>query len=199
MTVYFTSDLHVDHNNIIKYSPRTRGHFGSLAEMNEAIRTGWNDTVDDNDTVYVLGDVSFQKNKDEARAFIKSLRGHKHLILGNHDQVIKKYCLDLFESVHDLRRVTFDDPSAPRGRWEVVMCHYPIVSWDKRHHGSIHAHGHCHGTLVLPGDLQSNMFDVGLDNPDWGFKPVSLKQLTDRWVDPKSLTSNDHHSTADPR
>jgi hypothetical protein len=46
----------------------------------------------------------------------------------------------------------------------VVMCHYPMVTWNQKPRGSIMLHGHSHGKLddynALSMDLR---FDVGID------------------------------------
>ena len=55
----------------------------------------------------------------------------------------------------------------------IVMCHYPIESWNKRHHGSWHLHGHCHGSLPSP-DWQARL-DVGVDVHK--FKPIPYEEV----------------------
>ena len=59
---FFTSDLHLSHRNIIKYCKRP---FIDENEMNEAIISRWNSIVSPKDIVYVVGDVTFEK--DEAK------------------------------------------------------------------------------------------------------------------------------------
>jgi calcineurin-like phosphoesterase family protein len=167
--------------------------------MNETIIQNWNATVGVEDEVWILGDVSFDKRGEQVRDHISRLKGKKFLVLGNHDHVIKKHALDLFEEVYDYRKLYYQDKNHPKGRWEFILCHYPIISWDMRHHGSIHCHGHCHGTLKLPAGMQTNMFDVGVDNVEWNFAPVSAEELISRWVNIKYMKSQDHHDVRDPR
>lgn len=52
--VYFTSDLHLGHENVIKLCNRP---FDSIEEMDEALIRNWNRKVTNGDTVYVLGDL----------------------------------------------------------------------------------------------------------------------------------------------
>ena len=55
--VYFTSDLHFYHKNIMSYSPSFRS-YESAEEMNEKLIELWNSVVTPEDTVYNLGDLS---------------------------------------------------------------------------------------------------------------------------------------------
>ena len=55
----------------------------------QAVIILWNETVGDNDVVYILGDFSWYK--EEKTAFILGcLKGHKVLIKGNHDHISQK-------------------------------------------------------------------------------------------------------------
>jgi len=76
--IYFTSDTHFDHENIIKYCNRP---FKDVNHMNESMIENWNNTVNDTDTVMHLGDFSFKSDK-----FINRLNGNITLIKGNHDK-----------------------------------------------------------------------------------------------------------------
>ena len=61
MTIYFTSDLHLGHKNIIRLSKRP---FISVEEMDEEIIRRFNSLVTENDTVYDLGDTYFKNPKN---------------------------------------------------------------------------------------------------------------------------------------
>ncbi len=94
--IYCIGDQHFFHSNIINY---TRFNFSSVEEMNEYIIRTHNATISDNDIVIFLGDFCFKN------VFIKDIldkmRGHKYLILGNHDSndLIKHYFTLGFEGV----------------------------------------------------------------------------------------------------
>ena len=78
--IYFTADTHFGHEAIIKMCQRP---FESLADMNEQLIQRWNKKVRGNDTVYIIGDMFFRcKNAEE---ILRSLKGKKKLIIGNHD------------------------------------------------------------------------------------------------------------------
>ena len=81
MSIYLTSDLHFCHKKDFLYKPRG---FSSIGEMNYAIVSIWNNTVQDDDDIYILGDIML--NDDEEGIFLlKNLRGRIHIIRGNHD------------------------------------------------------------------------------------------------------------------
>lgn len=81
--VWVTSDLHLNHGNIIKYCNRP---FVDTQIMNEKIKERWNELVDSEDIVIVLGDLGFFRNPQEVKDYIEQLNGIKFLILGNHDR-----------------------------------------------------------------------------------------------------------------
>ncbi len=82
MTLWFTSDLHVGHGNIIGYSGRP---FGDVEAMNRALVDGWNDCVDPDDEVWVLGDFALGRI-ETTLPMARELHGRKHLLAGNHDR-----------------------------------------------------------------------------------------------------------------
>lgn len=90
MKTWFTSDLHLFHRNIIKYCSRP---YCDEYEMNESIINAWNGVVDEDDLVIVVGDLTagLEKRNDELRAVIGRLKGHKTLVLGNHDHMSSKW------------------------------------------------------------------------------------------------------------
>ena len=71
--IFFISDLHFDHANIIRYCNRP---FKSKEEMNRAIIKNWNSTVKDKDSVYILGDVAFGRGHRSIDFWLKKLKGH---------------------------------------------------------------------------------------------------------------------------
>lgn len=95
--IYFTSDLHLGHKNIIKLIDRP---FANVEEMNEVFIHHWNQKIQNNDTVYILGDFTFKMSVLEAHNIIKQLHGHKILIKGNHDKNID---VSLFDEVCDFK------------------------------------------------------------------------------------------------
>lgn len=183
--IYFTSDLHLFHNNLLKY----RTQFLSVDEMNETIITNHNNIVKSNDEVYYIGDISFGKAK-ETIEIIRQLNGKKHLIRGNHDKKLLKNAefrslFELIEYYHE-----FDICIDGRKRKQkIILCHYPILCWNECHFHSWMLHGHSHGSCLYPRD-DMKIYDVGVDCNE--FKPVSLAFITN-FMNQLEGYSCDHH------
>lgn len=151
MKIFFTSDTHFYHKNILKFAAKSRQNIKDVKEMNEKLIRNWNSQVGPDDTVYILGDVSFAKSQLTEK-ILKRLNGRLNLIKGNHDTWLNHATAKYFEDIRDYRRISIDNI-------DVVMFHYPIAEWDKVHRGSFHLYGHVHGNLTLPG----RAMDVGID------------------------------------
>jgi calcineurin-like phosphoesterase family protein len=79
--IYFTSDFHMSHSNILKYCPDRP--WKTVEEMNEGLIRNWNAVVNPSDSVYFLGD--FSLGFPAVEKFTSRLLGEKVLINGNHD------------------------------------------------------------------------------------------------------------------
>ena len=81
---YYISDLHLFHKNVTDEGSNFDGRpFKTLEEMHQTIKENWNSVVTNADHVFCLGDLAWKENED-AIQFVSTLRGNKHLILGNH-------------------------------------------------------------------------------------------------------------------
>lgn len=154
MTTFFTSDTHYGHDNVRKYSNRP---FGSVEEMNETLIANHNGVVRPQDTVHFLGDFSFQK-LPQALETLKRLNGHKHLVFGNHDLVIRKNMKVFggqrcFETINEYHRISVETQ-------DIILFHYALRVWEKSHHGSWSLHGHSHGGIPP----HNKSVDVGVDS-----------------------------------
>jgi calcineurin-like phosphoesterase family protein len=81
--VFFTSDPHFGHINVIRYCNRP---WKDVDEMREALIVNWNQTVPEDGVVVCLGDMAMGKVRENLPVY-KRLNGHKILIFGNHDRV----------------------------------------------------------------------------------------------------------------
>lgn len=128
--VFFISDLHLGHKNIIKFS---QGHrYGeTIDEHDRWLVEQWNSVVKSpKDIVYVLGDVCFDKEKLK---LIGQMQGNKILLPGNHDQ------FPLEEYQKYFYKITWF--SKYKGFW---ISHAPIHPQELRDRYNIHGHVHQH-------------------------------------------------------
>lgn len=134
---YYISDLHLGHENVIRFDKRP---FADCSEMWRTLRANWNRVVNVNDTVYILGDFCWEK-ASMWPAYLNELRGNKVLLIGNHD--LKQYGSDLkaqFADVKDYKEI--DD----NGR-RVILCHYPIPFHKRGYDPNVFMlYGHVHNT-----------------------------------------------------
>lgn len=99
----YISDLHFGHSNVINFDKRP---FSDTTEMDNAMIYLWNSRVSTDDNVYVIGDFSY-RSIHPAEWYLRQLKGHKHLIIGNHDVEILKSenAMSYFESVDKMMRI----------------------------------------------------------------------------------------------
>ena len=174
--VFFTSDTHFNHHNIIKYCDRP---FKNVREMNEELIKNWNATIDKEDVVFHLGDFSMGSTHNVVD-LLSRLNGHIHLIVGNHEKDIisNDIALSKFVGVYDMLEITVKDEEISYGNQHIVLCHYPMLEWNASHRGSWQLFGHVHGGLSNKGIIQHKptQMDVGVDtNPK--YTPYSYQEV----------------------
>jgi calcineurin-like phosphoesterase family protein len=162
-TVWFTADTHFGHGGALGLFRRP---FDSVAAMDEALIGRWNAVVREGDEVWHLGDVAVRQRLERVVAVLARLVGRKHLIAGNNDTPEIR-ALPGWASVADYRELSL-------GGRQLVLCHYPLRSWNGMARGAINLHGHSHGRLApLPRQV-----DVGVDA--WAFAPIGLDAILAR-------------------
>lgn len=166
--IWFTSDHHFGHQNIIRFSNRP---FASTAEMNEVMVQRWNARVAPGDVVYHLGDFAFLPPPG-IRALREQLHGTIRLLRGNHDKSIDA-CASCFDWIKDYYELKVEDADAVGGKRKIILLHYALRVWNASHHGAWHLYGHSHGEL--PDDPASLSLDVGVDCHN--FYPISYEEV----------------------
>lgn len=172
--LFFTSDTHFGHANIIKYTGRP---FASSEEMDEALIANWNEAVPKDGTVYHLGDFALC-SRTRAAALLARLNGEIHLILGNHDRRAPAGFASVTGSCKLLILIN------QWNKHSIVLTHRPDNARAAQWPGAWHLHGHLHSS-PLPGRVPHRGFtetqkgrlrlDVGVDAH--GFAPISYARV----------------------
>ena len=176
--IWFTSDLHFNHQNILKYEPVSRP-FETVEEMNEVLIKNWNDRVHSEDTVYVLGDLSMGPY-DKIAPLIKRLNGKIILVRGNHDTPKR---IEIYKSlgieVQDIAYIRY------KGRF-FILCHFPIASEEfmqmvvQDNSEVVNLYGHIHSNA--PKGFNRGTYHIGVDTND--LAPISIHQIwSECWPD----------------
>ncbi|MBQ7801872.1 MAG: metallophosphoesterase [Oscillospiraceae bacterium] len=160
--IFYIADTHFCYEPVMA----SRG-FSTAAEMDEALIANWNSVVGEADTVYFLGDIGYNGGHVPCH-ILERLRGHKHLIRGNHDTGYEDAPLlyRYFDSVTDFWEL--DDNGT-----HVLLSHYPML-YNKR---GYMIHGHLHDSSQFFEILKTlpKVLNAGVDLN--GLKPVTLEQL----------------------
>lgn len=177
--IWFTSDLHFFHDRVLEFHSKRKEIFGKdIQSAKEAMITLWNSRVSKNDTVYILGDLAFGGVEDKRKLFIR-LNGNKVLVLGNHDKVPNKL-KSYFNHITQIKNLKFKKSvyNFLHRDLEIIMCHFPMLTWEHKEKGSIMVHGHCHGKVdKINEDSKDLRVDVGIDGKLANYDLVSLEKL----------------------
>ena len=167
--VWFTSDHHFGHKNIIDYSSRP---FASVAEMDEQLIKKWNSVIDLKDEVYHLGDFCLERDHKRVTKWVSQLNGKKHLIIGNHDEQFKAraWVTAGFYSVHTSYCLNVNGE-------DLWMGHYPQNKRDLKLRDVIYLHGHthCNDPAIYLDEEKEVMVNLCVEN--WDYFPVEVSEL----------------------
>lgn len=174
--VFFTSDTHWGHANIIRFCSRP---FISVEEMNDVLIQNWNNVVPKDGIVFHLGDFAFGGSQ-LWNDVLSKLNGHIYLILGNHDRKnLREGYMQRFELIAPQMQIEIDKQS-------VYLNHYPFLCYGGSYRDVWQLFGHVHTSkskntgkdfdrLV---NLMPTQYDVGVDLND--FTPISWAKLKER-------------------
>ena len=182
MKVFFTSDLHFGHENVLRFDNRP---FETVAEMDEELMKRWNAKVDKGDLVYILGDMIWRASTNEAPVLLRKLNGQKILIKGNHDRFIKnaaaKKELAAVKDYDDIC-VKLEDGTQRR----CILSHYFMPFYIGHRYSAIHLHGHSHNTEEsleekhITAYLRAKGYNLEVYNVGcmyWNYEPVTLDEI----------------------
>lgn len=160
--IFLISDTHFGHKNIIEMTGRP---FSSVEDMDEKLVNNWNSVVSKNDIVYHLGDVFW--NDYVAYKVMPQLNGKITFIFGNHDKPLKKISKYFTEHTYVNGFLELKQPT------RMVLCHYPLLSWNGACHGTWHFHGHTHNKPE--GQSDRHRINVCVENID--YTPIELDEV----------------------
>lgn len=196
--IFFTSDTHYGHANVIKYCNRP---FRDIVEMREVLINSWNAAVGPADLVYHLGDFSFHER--EVATVLPRLNGRKILILGNHDKPhpsnkgrtpekylhwVSEYRKLGFQSVYTHLELDLPDTA------KFLLCHLPyedpedvyqdgtarLTKYRPKDEGLTLICGHVHERWLTKRTSNGTlMINVGVDAPGapWYMRPASIDEV----------------------
>lgn len=172
MKIFITSDLHFCHQKEFLYAPRG---FSSVEDMNIAIVENWNRIVDEEDHVYILGDLMLNDN-DRGMKLFNQLKGKKHIILGNHDTDARQA---LYRDGRDVSEIVYATIIKYK-KYHFYLSHYPTLTSNFDIDKSlkecfINLCGHTHTSNKFEDLNKGLIYHVELDAHEC--KPVLLDEI----------------------
>lgn len=177
--LYFTSDTHFYHYNIIKYAGRP---FSSVNEMNDVLIRNWNNKVPEDGIVFHLGDFAFG-SKHNVLHLTTILHGQIHLVIGNHDwNIMRDKVTGGFASV------SLEQYLSVQGQ-KIILNHFPMLCYSGVYYNNPtwQLFGHVHSGPNDPKNgldfsrlqyLFPTQYDVGVDNNN--YTPISYFELKEK-------------------
>jgi len=158
--IFFASDYHFDHANIIKYCNRP---FNSVKEMNRVLLKNFNNVVGKKDIVYFLGNLAAGEHSRSTDYWRKKLNGRIIFIKGNHDRsrnIKFRYIV----------RLGF------QGGFRFMIMHDPERR--NRFFRGYTIHGHVHNNYVIDYPLiNRDKRTINVSCEMTNYKPISIKQI----------------------
>ena len=174
--MFFVSDTHFQHENIVKYCKRP---FKDVEENDEELIRRWNEKVPEDGIVFHLGDVAFG-DPDKVDKILERLNGKIYLVIGNHDwrRIVNqhKWRFELMTQQINMKV----------GKRHVILNHYPMLAFSgawREVDATYQLFGHVHTSPYTDEGLDqqrmkylfTSQYDVGVDNNN--FTPVSWKEV----------------------
>lgn len=188
--IFFIADLHIGHKNILKHqSNRVKcmnlSDENDIVNHDEYIIKTWLNQTKRGDIIYVLGDFIMSDTEITRKILhrLKSKGVKIHLIIGNHDKNVVKFP-NMFESMSLIKEVSFKKGEFPflKETLNVVMCHYPILSWNKKSHGSLCLHGHTHDNSPWENETSDLRINVGFDTELSNYELIPLEKIYEKYL-----------------
>lgn len=179
MRKFLYSDPHFGHGNILNFTDysgqKTREFWASDREIerhDQELLHWYNETVADEDWVYIGGDFMCGKgaNVTRLRSIVSQMKGKKYFLLGNHD----KLNISAYDQLFHMKPcwIRFDDE-------DFVFTHVPL------HPGCfgkypVNVHGHTHTNLVKrpDGSIDPRYINVCVERTN--YRPIDVEEIAAR-------------------
>ena len=149
----------VSHDREFIWKPRG---FNSVQEMNNSLVEKWNNTVSDDDDVYILGDIMLGSISNIE--YLVRLKGRIHIILGNHDTDFRKDAYNMLSNVVEIADVGI---KLKYQKYHFILTHYPMLTGNLENEDLTkmicNLYGHTHQTNNFYED-RPYMYHVGVDS-----------------------------------
>ena len=151
---WFIADIHFDDERILRYENRP---FSDVSHMNQCMIENWNNSVKDEDTVYLVGDIGNEE-------FISKLYGKKYLVKGNHDAKSNEtYRQAGFTEV-------YDKPIILDNFW--ILSHEPMYINENMPYANIF--GHVHNCAIYK-TFSKQHYCVSVERT--GYAPIGFDEI----------------------
>lgn len=180
--IYFTAGLLLGNEDAITFRHRP---FSSVEQMDNQIIKNWNDTIKDDDTVYIIGDM-FSLSKGSPKKYLTQLKGRKHLVFGSTDKKWMKK-IDLTDYFIDYKRLAEIDI----GDKHLTMCYLYFPCWPRMSYNGYMVFGSenefTHGSYWRIRYESDKILDASVDVNN--FRPVTFGEL---------IVNNKRHKITSP-
>lgn len=185
---YIFGDLHGYHKNLCRGSSKWSDlsgcrDFDNEIEMTEVLVDEINSKVTENDTLISNGDFCFGSTENVRTLRSKIRCKNIIFIYGNHDHHVRsnESLQSLFTSCHDYLELRHEGTN-------IIICHYPIRSWNGMYRGNVHFFSHVHSK---PREEYGRSMDVGFDGNDC--KIYALDDVV-KYLLSKPIITEGHHA-----
>lgn len=191
--IFFSSDQHFGHRNVVKFCNRP---YADEKEMGKALIENWNNVVGPDDIIVTMGDFFWFNDSQSIKKVVNQLNGTIYIVLGNHDKKESfRRCdpekLIILDGISHIFLRCEDENRWYEKTFEIVCCHYPLMTWSHRDRGAINLFGHIHSGWMRSCDDYDQMLplwrgqqlDVGVDNQN--FTPVVFEDVLAQLADEK--------------
>ncbi|MCC7668514.1 MAG: metallophosphoesterase family protein [Leuconostoc pseudomesenteroides] len=180
---FIISDTHFNHEKILYFDKSRADALRNLdieptvSNMDQYLENQWNDTVNDDDVVYFLGDLGMFRKKQDFVAQLARLKGQKVFFKGNHDHsdqlkaALKAPETKLIEVVDTAKAIKINGIQVWLSHYAIDLP-YPILS----------VHGHIHeAEYESPSMVNLSLDSVLMQQYPFG-QPLSFDKL---WLELK--------------